>query len=291
MSQLAADHGHDHGHDHHDHPPHVAHHFESMGQQFSSGKLGMWLFLATEILFFGGLFCAYTIYRANHPEIFIEGAKATDWRLGALNTCVLILSSVTMAWGVTAAQRGQKNLLMLMLALTFLGGVGFMGIKYIEYNHKMHEGLFWAGKYNPVVHEDPNAHAAPIIAPAADLVPTWNPYEGANVAREPSVILPAPAGPMGLSPLAVAAPKSAKKSFDAENAPQLTKVYFSIYYGMTGLHGIHVILGMGVIAWIFIRASRNEFGPNYFTPVDLTGLYWHLVDLIWIFLFPLLYLM
>lgn len=321
MSQLSAPgsaHAHPTGHaagghdDHGHHDPHLAHHFGSLGQQFSSAKLGMWLFLSTEILLFGGLFCAYAVYRGNHPEIFVAGAEATTWQLGAINTIVLILSSVTMAWGVTAAQKGQKNLLMVMLALTFLGGVGFMGIKYVEYSHKMHEGLYWAGMYDPVVHGEGEGEAhteggagaeatagggmstegmtAPGSATGWDRTPKWDPYQDATVAIERSTIQPPPMGPSGVAPLHTDHAGEESHGFNPETAPKLTQVYFSIYYGMTGLHGLHVLIGMGIIGWLFLRARKNEFGPTYFTPVDLGGLYWHLVDLIWIFLFPLLYL-
>ncbi len=304
MSQLSADHAHGHGNDgdHGHHDPNLAHHFDSLGQQFSSAKLGMWLFLATEILLFGGLFCAYAVYRGNHPEIFVAGAEATKWQLGAINTVVLILSSVTMAWGVTAAQKGQKNLLMIMLALTFLGGCGFMGIKYFEYSHKMHEGLYWAGRYAPVSHHAEDATAEGETAGSTTTIDVagddtawatrseWNPYERASIAVERSALVATARGPAGLSPREAIHPKEAHAGFNPETAPKLTQVYFSIYYGMTGLHGIHVLVGMAIIGWLFLRARKGEFGPSYFTPVDLGGLYWHLVDLIWIFLFPLLYL-
>lgn len=316
MSQVAVEHGQ--GHEH-DHPPFLAHHFDTPAQQFSSGKLGMWLFLATEVLLFGGLFCAYTIFRVNHPEIYEYGAGATMWQLGALNTVILIASSVTMAAGVTAAQRGQNTLLKVMLICTLMGGAGFMIVKYFEYAHKMHEGLFWASQYNPVHHVEGENHDdgqgdAGAAEADADSTSTsdstdeaeaetetgtadagqseevddqpWTPYEEATVAIDRSQYVPSATGEPGLAE----EQQLYRTGFDAEDAPQLTKVYFSIYYGMTGLHGLHVLFGMGVITWILVRAFKGHFGPDYFTPVDLGGLYWHLVDLIWIFLFPLLYL-
>ena len=120
----------------HDHPPHLQHHFETPVQQFDAGKLGIWLFLATEILLFGGLFVAYSIYRANHPEIFVYAHQYLDKVLGGTNTVILLCSSLTMAWAVRAAQLGQRRLLVLLLSLTILGGFGFMGIKYVEYKAK-----------------------------------------------------------------------------------------------------------------------------------------------------------
>jgi cytochrome c oxidase subunit 3 len=292
----------------HDHPSFLQHHFETAEQQFTSGKLGMWLFLATEILLFAGLFCAYAVYRGLHPEIFLYAHHFLDTKLGAINTVVLLTSSFTMAWGVRAAQLGQKKLLMILLSLTILGGFGFMGIKYVEYSHKIHDGLMWGKNYQPTVHaaghgeEDaehagassesdvgaaPGEAAAPDgggEAPAADggsvAVPAGLP-DGLKV--EPSLIPVAPDGPAGT----VAAAEPAE---DVEISPENVHIFFGIYFLMTGLHGIHVVIGMLAIAWVLIRSARGDFSPAYYTPVDLVGLYWHLVDLIWIFLFPLLYL-
>ncbi len=148
---------------HEAHPAHLHHHFETPRQQFESDKLGMWLFLVTEILLFGGLFCAYAVYRANHPEIFIYAHKYLDKTLGGINTLILISSSFTMAWAVRAAQLGQRRLLILLLALTLLGGFGFLGIKAVEYEHKWKSGLLWGARFNPREHapaEQPGAHGA-----------------------------------------------------------------------------------------------------------------------------------
>ncbi|MEL7088146.1 MAG: cytochrome c oxidase subunit 3, partial [Planctomycetota bacterium] len=134
-------------HDDHGHPEHLAHHFETSEQQMESGKLGMWVFLATEILMFGGLFCAYAVYRANNPDVFLFAHKALDTKWGAINTIVLLASSFTMAWGVRCAQLGQKKLLISMLALTLLGGFGFMAIKTVEYKSKWDHDL-WVGGIN-----------------------------------------------------------------------------------------------------------------------------------------------
>src|SRR6478609_4403553 len=133
--------------DPHHHPPHMAHHFETPEQQYNSAKVGMWVFLATELLMFGGLFCAYSVYRHNHPEIFEFGHQYLDKSLGAINTVVLITSSLTMAWGVRAAQMGRNKVLAFCLILTLLGGFGFMAIKTVEYHAKWEHGVF-AGKWN-----------------------------------------------------------------------------------------------------------------------------------------------
>lgn len=257
------------------HAGHLAHHFDTAEQQFESGKLGMWIFLSTEILLFGGLFCAYAVYRSNHPEIFVYAHRFLDKGLGALNTAVLICSSFTMALAVRAAQLGrQKQLVGLLLATIALAGC-FLGIKGIEYEHKWKEGLLWGKRYHARL-EQPAAAAMPAAKPSP--APVANPDER-------SLIPPAAVGPRGL-----AVPGRAATPEGGEKPPNDVQVFFAVYFLMTGLHGVHVIAGMALLALMVLRAVRGEFGPAYFTPVDLTGLYWHLVDLIWIFLFPLLYL-
>jgi cytochrome c oxidase subunit 3 len=206
---------------------HHAHHFESPEKEFIASKEGVWLFLATEILMFGGLFVALTVFRGLYPEIFVKGATTVDWRMGALNTVVLIFSSLTMALGIHYFQKGNRQKAIISLAVTVLCGAVFMVVKYFEYSHKLHLGL----------------------APAKFFT---NP-EMANIEH--------------------------------------IKIYFGLYYTMTGLHGAHVLIGMGLITWILYRAiAKDEFGPKYFTPVEGVGLFWHIIDLIWIFLFPLFYL-
>jgi len=290
--------------EHHDHPPHLAHHFETPEQQFDSGKLGMWLFLATEILLFGGLFCAYSIYRANHPEIFIYAHKFLDTTLGGINTVILLCSSLTMAWAVRASQLGQQKALKVLLALTLLGGCGFLGIKYVEYKAKWQHGLLWGTHYQSQTHhgeehgeqhgeQASSSEPAPEAEPeaAAPTAPAESVLEvtDAGVKVERSNVAPAAPGPEGMASDEVAASHE-EGGHGAGNEPRNVQIFFGIYFLMTGLHGLHVIIGMGAIGWVLRRAFRGEFGPAYFTPVDLTGLYWHLVDLIWIFLFPLLYL-
>lgn len=209
----------------HAHNSNLAHHFKTLDQQFDAAKLGVWLFLATEILMFGGLFVGYIVFHGIYPEMFAEGAKHLDWRLGATNTLVLLLSSFTMASGVQYAQTNQQAKCVRSLVITFLCGCAFLVIKYFEYSHKIHDGLL-PGKF------------------------FWNhEAEHANLA-----------------------------------------MYFSFYFCMTGLHASHVIAGMCLIAWVAVRASKGQFNSEFYTPVEGVGLFWHLVDLIWIYLFPLLYL-
>ncbi len=254
--------------------PHLAHHFPDATTQFEAGKLGMWIFLATEILLFGGLFCAYAVYRANHPEIFVYAHHFLDKVLGGVNTAVLILSSLTMAWAVRAAQLGHQRALTRLLVATIALGFVFLGIKYVEYEHKWKEGLLPGTRFTHPLPEKPAA--APSVP--AEPAPT-KPSSG-----EASIIAPAARGPAGL------ADPAAARSVAEPAVPRNVQIFFGIYFTMTGLHGLHVIAGMITLMWILRRALRGEFGPRYFTPVDLAGLYWHLVDLIWIYLFPLLYL-
>lgn len=275
------------------HPKALLHHFATAEQQRESGKLGMWLFLATEILLFGGLFSAYAVYRGNHPEIFVYAHRFLSVKLGGINTMVLITSSLTMAWAVRAAQMGNRKLLVVMLSLTLLGGVGFLGIKKVEYEEKWKHGLLWGARYKPV-HAEVHAGEKPREeARGARTAVEETHREAADLpapvlpADERSKIGPAAIGPRGL---AAEAEEEGAHGHALADEPKNVQTFFAVYFAMTGLHGLHVIVGMIVIAWVLVRSVRGEFTAEYNTPVDLAGLYWHLVDLIWIFLFPLLYL-
>jgi cytochrome c oxidase subunit 3 len=287
--------------------PPLQHHFDTPAQQFDAAKFGVWLFLATEILLFGGLFVAYSVYRGNHPEIFAYAHQFLDRRLGALNTVILLCSSLTMAWAVRAAQLGQRRLMALLLGLTLFGGAAFMGVKYFEYKAKFEHGLLWARKYVPQHAGEggresaamPPAAPGAAAAPAPPAAPTPQAPEpavaaaaGAAAARLERTALPPPgAPPRGLLDDSHHEAASHDESHaDPGPEPANAQLFFSIYFLMTGLHGLHVLAGMAAIGWLLARALGGAFGPAYFTPVDLVGLYWHLVDLIWIFLFPLLYL-
>jgi cytochrome c oxidase subunit 3 len=264
------------------HDAHLAHHFDTPVQQFESGKLGMWIFLATEILLFGGLFCAYAVYRANHPEIFVYAHRFLDTRLGAINTVILIGSSFTMAWAVRCAQLGKRRGLITLLSITLLCACGFLCIKAVEYEHKWKEGLLWGKRYRAQTE-----HGATAVAAGKGARPKGALPPAAKVNPEVRSLIPPPAD----APRGLAAPTHASVAeHAAQEAPKNVQTFFGVYFLMTGLHGVHVIAGMVVIGWMLLRAIRGEFGPSYYTPVDLTGLYWHVVDLIWIYLFPLLYL-
>jgi cytochrome c oxidase subunit 3 len=326
-----------HGHAGHAHPAHLQHHFDTPAQQFDASKLGMWLFLATEVLFFSGLFVFYGVVRANHPDVFIAGHKHLDKTMGAINTIVLIASSFTMAMGVYYAQTSRRWPLVICLGLTWLGALAFMCVKYKEYSDKIEHGLLWGRHYTAFRHEDPHApggaaaHAAAGAAHEAGA--TSAPGHGAETPSSPAAHgEPAAGAPQTAHNAASAAPRhgapesspSSAETADAAaggllievsqikpaaDAPaglrvvdpqadehaadpdaQNVHLFFSIYFCMTGLHGIHVLAGMVVIGWILIGAIRGRYNSEYYTPVDLVGLYWHIVDLVWIYLFPMLYL-
>lgn len=294
MSAVTEPATHDHGDGHHAHHPFHAHHFETMEQQFDSGKLGIWLFLITEVMFFSGLFCAYAIYRSYHPEIFVAGHHFLDKTLGAANTIVLLFSSLTMAWAVRCAQLGQKNGLVICLVLTLACAGTFMVVKYFEYSHKIHLGLVPARYFSYVPGSEEHGHDGEHGAAAHDAE-----HGGAAEHSDAHATTHNPAATPDTLDSTTAAQESALLVHDPvekaaiegkDELPRRIGIFFSIYYCLTGLHGIHIIAGMIAIGWILRRSIRGDFGPQYFGPVDYVGLYWHLVDLIWVFLFPLLYL-
>jgi len=213
-----------HGHEHH---PRLQHHFDSLEQQLYASTFGMWVFLVTEVLFFGGLFMAYILYRVWYPEMFVAASHHLNVPLGAVNTAVLIGSSLTMAYGVNAAQRGAapKEQVFWLVATMILGSA-FLGIKVVEYADKFEHHLI------------PGAHFL----------------------------------------------------FDKPEFQQTAQIYFSLYFALTGLHATHMIVGIAIMAVITWMAWKGRFTAEWYTPVEIMGLYWHFVDLVWIFLFPLLYL-
>jgi cytochrome c oxidase subunit III len=228
-------HGHEDAHGHSS-DPHFQHHFSTMEQQFDTSKIGMWLFLATEILLFGGLFVGFGLMQARYPQEFIEAHEHLQRPLGALNTVVLLISSFTMVMAVLAAQRSDKRKQVIYLALTIVCACIFLVVKYFEYSHKFEEGL---------------------------LPPAWYKAQPGDTVRDP---------------------------YDPTKVSHGYGTFFAFYFMMTGLHGIHIVVGIGLLTWLLFRARRGEFSKSYYTPVDLVGLYWHLVDMIWIYLFPLYYL-
>ncbi|XDD45747.1 cytochrome c oxidase subunit 3 family protein [Leptospira sp. WS39.C2] len=245
---------------------HHQHHFKSADHQYASSKQGIWLFLCTEILMFGGLFVGYLIYHSLYPTVFKNGSETLDWKMGAVNTVVLLVSSFTMAAAINYVQRGLHKIAAIMLALTIACAGAFMVIKYFEYSHKFHVGTV-PGKFSLV---DPKCGAG---------------GKRAECESKISALLKNPA-------------ELEKNHVSAEEVTRLKAVisqpkwemFYGFYFVMTGLHGIHVVAGALLIFWIFIKTLRRKVGPEYYTPVEGVGLFWHVVDLVWIYLFPLLYL-
>lgn len=208
-----------------EHSTALAHQFDDLGQQLDSSTFGMWVFLVTEIMFFGGLFAAYTVYRSSYPDAFLEASRHLQVALGGINTAVLIFSSLTMALAVRAAQLGKNKATANYMVATLLLGTVFLGVKAFEYYHKFLE------------HHVPG----------------------------PSFVFDGPhAGPV--------------------------QMFFCFYFAMTGMHALHMIIGAGLLIYFIIQARRGRYSPEYYGPIEVMGLYWHFVDIVWIFLFPLLYL-
>ena len=208
------------------HPTGLRHHFDTVEQQLEASTLGMWVFLLTEIMFFGGMFGGYTVYRNMYPEAFASTSHFMNVTLGGTNTAVLICSSLTMALAVRSAQLGKKKALIVFLLCTLALGLIFLGIKYMEYHEK------WVDHHIP----GPGFHYA-----------------------------------------------------DSRYFKQ-AQILFFLYFAMTGMHALHMIVGAGLITTLIVMAARNRFSAAWYTPVEMIGLYWHFVDIVWIFLFPLLYL-
>jgi cytochrome c oxidase subunit III len=429
----ADDHGHDdHGHGHAGQSQFIQHHYDDAQHQFDSGKFGIWLFLAQEVLFFSALFVAYVLYRVHHGEIYSYAHKWLDVKYGAINTAVLIFSSLTAAWAVRAAQLGQRLLLIACLAVTILCACTFLGIKYIEYSHKVHEHILFGRYFDPCVspggeelltkgnqcqgtkgsvvwdpgtgkaaegcyeadkldldpklagvqadcevtvvkvdeqgkelgpaspgtitnrcpdelltilngeHDTAASTGKELEKEAAPKYPCWRPaYQpavcqdlttpemrthGAGMKSQVGILVeygdheeregikvkakckdataPKPldalaiahqtheehVGERAIHPAHVVTTHEEHEIESLGPPPEHTSMFLTIYFAMTGLHGIHVFFGILVFIWLLIRAIKGQFTADYFGPIDFAALYWHIVDLIWIFLFPLLYL-
>jgi cytochrome c oxidase subunit 3 len=218
------------------HHPKQQHHFYSMEQQLEASILGMWVFLVTEVMFFGGLFMAYIVYRHMYPLAWAESSHELNVVLGGVNTAVLICSSLTMALAVRSAQVGSRTGQIVNLILTIMFGATFLVIKFFEYKAKFEHGLVPGPNFNP--HE---------LLANGSLVPL--------------------------------------------HLPQGSEIFFSLYFIMTGIHALHMVVGIVLMSIILAMAWKGKFGPDYYNPVEISGLYWHFVDIVWIFLFPLLYLL
>ncbi|MDT4965291.1 MAG: cytochrome c oxidase subunit [Acidobacteriota bacterium] len=217
----------------------LAHHFDNMEQQREAGSIGMWVFLVQEIMFFGALFLAYSIFRAKFPEAFAAASNHLDIKLGAINTVVLIVSSLTMALAVYYAQVGNRRMQVIFLTITLLLGLTFLGIKAIEYREKYVDNLI----------------------------------PGSLIAGHPFN------------------PNLEELRLPANASVHNVEMFYWIYFAMTGLHALHMIIGVGILAYLIFQARKGRYTPEYHSPVEISGLYWHFVDIVWIFLFPLLYLL
>jgi len=301
------------------HEPGLQHQFEDMGQQEESVSLGMWMFLVQEIMFFGGLFTAYLVFRSKYPMAFAAGSNHLDAFWGGLNTIVLIVSSLTMALTVYYAQRGNRNLQVILILLTMFFGTVFLGVKAIEYTGKYNEGIVpvtglnkkttdedYAGEHALKLPLETGVSAAEAVPSAAVSStasvekPCWEVDHGAPIPHRAN-----PRGEFQWSDCSLA--KMAQKEnfltdaekigyfsngqIDANKFRDKVRIFYYIYFVMTGLHALHMIVGLGLMTWLLWTAFRGYYSAAYYMPVEMSGLYWHFVDIVWIFLFPLLYLL
>jgi cytochrome c oxidase subunit 3 len=240
-------------HEHGSHPAHLQHHFANMEQQKEAASLGMWVFLITEIMFFGGMFSAYLVYRYWFYTPFVLGSTSLNILYGAVNTGVLICSSLTMAMAVLSAAMGRRKLLIGFLIATLLLGCAFLGIKAVEYHDKYVEHHIPGHDFKFDSYTDVSGKE----------IRTYN----------------------------VQGPDGKVHTMNVGDVDQgAAQIYFSLYFAMTGMHALHMVIGVGLLTTLIIMAYRNQFSAEWYTPVENIGLYWHFVDIIWIFLFPLLYL-
>ena len=238
----------EHAHIEHEHAslPQHRHHFETEEQQREAGSFGMWLFLLTEIMFFGGMFFAYLLYRNWYYPAFAAASNQLNVPMGAANTAILITSGFCMAVGVWAAEMRKRTLLVWMLILTTVFGCAFIGVKYFEYKEKYELNHIPGNNFSVAMFVNPQ-----------------------NYPQYPDTYSEKPLAP---------------------DMAQKTQIFFFLYFAMTGMHALHMIIGIGLLLWLIHRAYRGDFSSGYVAPIENFGLYWHFVDIVWLFLFPLLYL-
>jgi cytochrome c oxidase subunit III len=253
-----------------EHHPALVHQFDDMEQQKEASTFGMWVFLLTEIMMFGGLFASYLIYRIKYYPAFVAGSTSISVSWGFANTLILLGSSFTMAMAVWAAQKGIRKQQVLWLVLTMILGSAFLGVKAKEYYDKYDE-----------CHIPGHIIGKPFNAWGGCGVDEHGNKKG-DIAEE----IQDHARKAQTKGYKVDVPSDAA----AEQTAKQTEIFFSFYFAMTGLHAFHMVIGLGLLTWLTLRAAHGQFGPEYFTPMELGGLYWHFVDIVWIFLFPLLYL-
>ncbi|MGQ0542955.1 MAG: cytochrome c oxidase subunit 3 [Blastocatellia bacterium] len=284
------------------HEPGLQHQFDDMKQQEESVAIGMWMFLVQEIMFFGGLFTAYLVFRSRFPMAFAAGSNHLDVVMGFVNTLVLIVSSLTMALTVYYAQKSNRNMQVIMIVLTMLFGATFLGVKVVEYTDKYNHGLVPVTGLNKKVKEGEHAEHASFVLPfetkasASEAVPGGHaekPYINPkgefqwNYGEE--LVTQAEKG--GYLTAAEKVGYFSNDQVDAAKFRDKVRIFYYIYFVMTGLHALHMIVGLGLMAWLLWTAWKGNYNAEYYMPVEMSGLYWHFVDIVWIFLFPLLYLL
>jgi cytochrome c oxidase subunit 3 len=289
-------------HEHHYHPPGLQHQFEDMGQQQESASIGMWMFLVQEIMFFGGLFTVYLVFRSRYPLAFAAASNHLDAFWGGLNTLVLIVSSLTMALGVYYAQKGNRNMQVIMIILTMLFGATFLGVKAIEYTDKYNHALIPVDGWNKRVPEEkhggagegqrtvePESQPKQSLETPAAAAHHSNPRGNFQINNEVDMKLVSDNVKYLTEAERIGYYSNAE--LDPNKFRERMRIFFWIYFTMTGLHALHMIVGLGIMAWLLWKAWRGSFSAEYYAPVEISGLYWHFVDIVWIFLFPLLYLL
>lgn len=230
---------------------------------YDMSRMGMWLFLATELLLFAVLFTAYAVYYFHDPAGFHASAHELSVTFGAVNTVILLFSSFTVAWSIEAIKQGKTKQMNILLAITIACGLAFLVNKYFEYSHKMHEVELQevALKKSPA-----------FLSSLKESGKCYKNAQGEDVCK----VIPFNVANVG--------------SGDPLNKPAFASMFFFLYFFLTGVHGLHIVVGVSLLIWVLFKGLRGDFHPGWYTPVEIGGLYWHLVDLIWIYLFPLLYL-
>lgn len=275
-------------HEHDYHPPGLQHQFEDMKQQEESVSIGMWAFLVQEIMFFGGLFTVYLVFRSRYPMAFAAGSNHLDAFLGGLNTLVLIVSSLTMALTVYYAQKGNRNMQVILIIATMFFGAVFLGVKAIEYTDKYNHALVPINGLNKKIkaHETTSGETEAKTEehhanPRGEF--RWDDEKGKKI------VIEAQKGKYLTKYEEIG--YFTNGEYDNNKFTDKVRIFFWIYFVMTGLHALHMIVGLGLMAWLLWMAWRGTYSAEYYSPVEISGLYWHFVDIVWIFLFPLLYLL
>lgn len=280
------------------HEPGLQHQFEDMGQQEESVSIGMWMFLVQEIMFFGGLFTAYLVFRSKYPMAFAAASNHLDAFWGGFNTLVLIVSSLTMALTVYYAQKGNRNMQVVMIVLTMIFGAAFLGVKAIEYTAKYNDALIPVAGWNKRAKEDKSA--AHSNEPAK---PCWEVDHSPAAAASHKYVNPHGDFQWTDCSLVKLAQDNgylttdekisyfSNGQIDIDKFASRVRIFYYLYFVMTGLHALHMVVGLAIMAWLLWTAWKGYYTPDYYMPVEMSGLYWHFVDIVWIFLFPLLYLL